>query len=288
VVHHIIVFIVPPEKTAEERAAGQRARQARRERAEAAARTEGAPERERAERSERGEGDRDITGFGFLSGFAPGTRPMVLEPGYAKKIPAGSRLMFQMHYTPIGSAQKDRSGIALVYTNKEEVTHLLSTSNTSNSDFVIPAGASDYKVVSQKTFPRDSLLMSMLPHMHVRGKAFRYEVKYPDGRHEVLLDMPAYDFNWQTSYVLSEPKLLPKGTELVCTALFDNSEENLQNPNPNQEVRWGDQTWEEMMIGWYDVSFPIEQFEQLVKENQEKVRRQREDAAKETAPNSGG
>ncbi len=196
---------------------------------------------------------------------------MVLEPGYAKKIPAGSRLTFQMHYTPIGSPQKDRSGIGLVYTNKEEVTHLLSTSNAANHDFVIPAGASDYRVVAKKTFPRDTLLLSMFPHMHVRGKSFRYEVSYPDGKHEILLDMPFYDFNWQTNYILSQPKMLPKGTEMVCTALFDNSEENLYNPDSKHDVRWGDQTWEEMMIGWYDIAFPVEQFEQLVQENQKRL-----------------
>ncbi len=274
VVHHIIVFVVPPENTPEERAAGERARRSRQQRAEAAARNDQGPEREPDEPSDDDKRDRDITGFGFLVGFAPGTRPMVLEPGYAKKIPAGSLLTFQMHYTPVGSPQKDRSGIGLVFTSRDEVTHLLSTSNAANRDLVIPAGADNHQVVARKTFPRDTLLLSLFPHMHVRGKAFRYEVSYPDGKQEVLLDMPAYDFNWQTNYILAEPKLLPTGTEMVCTALFDNSEENPYNPNSKQEVRWGDQTWEEMMIGWYDIAFPIEQFEQLVTENQERLKEQ--------------
>ncbi len=288
VVHHIIVFITPPERTPEERAAGERARRARKERSEAAARNNDGPEREPAEEKDEDKRDRDITGFGFLAGFAPGTRPMVLEPGYAKKIPAGSTLTFQMHYTPIGSPQKDRSGIALVFTDRDEVTHLLSTSNAANQDFVIPAGESDYQVVAEKIFPRDTLLMSLFPHMHVRGKAFRYEVTYPDGKHEVLLDMPAYDFNWQTNYVLAEPKLLPEGTEMVCTALFDNSEENLHNPDSSKDVRWGDQTWEEMMIGWYDIAFPIEQFEQLVKESQERLKKQRSESSRETRQQRSG
>ena len=285
VVHHIIVFIVPPEKTATQRRAGDLARRARRERAEAAARKNDGPVARRSRG--RREGDRDIGGFGFLSGFAPGTRPMVLEPGYAKKIPAGSRLTFQMHYTPIGSPQKDLSGVALVFMDKDEVTHLLSTSNAINHDFVIPAGADNHEIVAEKTFQRDTLLLSLFPHMHVRGKSFRYEVTYPDGSHEILLDMPQYDFNWQTSYILAEPKLLPKGTELVCTAFFDNSEDNLHNPNPDEDVRWGDQTWEEMMIGWYDIAFSIEDVDRLVKEN-EAQRKKLEQEAKRAADQKSG
>jgi peroxiredoxin len=291
VVHHIIVFVVPPERTDAERAAGERARQARKERAEAAAQADNRPREEERQRERRGdgpEGDRDITGFGFLAGFAPGTRPMVLEPGYAKKVPAGSLLTFQMHYTPIGSPQKDRSGIGLVFTERKEVKHVLSTSNAATMDFVIPAGANNHLVKAQKTFPRDTKLLSLFPHMHVRGKAFKYEVKYPDGRQEVLLDMPRYDFNWQTSYILAEPKMMPKGTEMLCTALFDNSEENLHNPDSTKEVRWGDQTWEEMMIGWYDVSFPIDDFEQLVKENQEQIKKLLEEEAKKAAAKESG
>ncbi len=288
VVHHIIVFIVPPERTPEEKRAGELARQRRREAAEAAARNNDGPVRERGRRRNDDESDRDITGFGFLAGFAPGTRPMVLEPGYAKKIPAGSRLTFQMHYTPIGSPQKDRSGIALVFTERDEVTHLLSTSNTSNTDFVIPPETPDHLVTAKKTFPRDTLMLSLFPHMHVRGKSFRYEVKYPDGESEVLLDMPFYDFNWQTNYILAQPKLLPKGTELLCTAVFDNSEENLHNPDSTKEVRWGDQTWEEMMIGWYDIAFPIDQFEQLVEENQKKLKALRERQAAQAESEQSG
>ena len=100
------------------------------------------------------------------------------------------------------------------------------------------------------------MLVSMFPHMHMRGKSFRYELTYPDGRAEILLDVPQYDFNWQTSFVLSEPKLVPKGTKMLCTAHYDNSEDNLANPDPSKPVRWGEQTWEEMMIGWHDVAAP--------------------------------
>jgi peroxiredoxin len=287
VVHHIIVFIVPPERTPEEKRAGELARQRRREASEAAARKNDGPLRERRQRGDRPDRDRDITGFGFLAGFAPGTRPMVLEPGYAKKVPAGSQLSFQMHYTPIGSPQKDRSGVGLVFTEREEVTHLLSTTATSNHDFVIPAGADNHQVIAEKTFSRDAQLISLFPHMHVRGKSFRYEVTYPDGQHEVLLDMPFYDFNWQTNYVFSEPKMIPKGTKFLCTALFDNSEDNLHNPDSTKDVRWGDQTWEEMMIGWHDIALPIGEFEQLVEESQERLKKLRKQRAEEAEAQSG-
>ncbi|NND97181.1 MAG: redoxin domain-containing protein [Pirellulaceae bacterium] len=193
----------------------------------------------------------------LLVGFAPGTRPQPMEKGWAKRIPAGSKLVFQMHYTPIGSEQTDRSMIGLVYCDESEVTHRAATSNTSTHDFVIPPGAKDYEVVSEKEFERDTLLTSLFPHMHIRGSAFKYEMIYPDGKKEILLDVPVYDFNWQNHYILKEPKFIPKGSKMVCTALFDNSLDNLANPDPTDEVRWGDQTWEEMMIGWHDIAFPI-------------------------------
>jgi hypothetical protein len=101
-------------------------------------------------------------------------------------------------------------------------------------------------------------LVWFAPHMHLRGSAFRYEAAYPDGRREILLDVPKYDFNWQIRYLLAEPKLLPKGTTMHCTAYFDNSSNNLANPDPTETVRWGDQTWEEMMIGWFDIAVPKE------------------------------
>lgn len=193
----------------------------------------------------------------LLVGFAPGTRPQPMKPGWAKRVPAGSKLVFQMHYTPIGSEQTDRSMIGLVYCDESEVTHRAVTTNAGNHDFVIPPGAKDYEVVSEKEYTKDTLLTSLFPHMHMRGAAFKYEMIYPDGKKEVLLDVPVYDFNWQNHYILKEPKMIPKGSKMVCTALFDNSLDNLANPDPTEEVRWGDQTWEEMMIGWHDVAYPI-------------------------------
>ena len=122
------------------------------------------------------------------------------------------------------------------------------------STFGLPPGDPNYKVEATNTLSRDTLVLSLMPHMHVRGKAFRYTAFYPSGEKEVLLDVPHYDFNWQNSYEFIEPKLMPKGTRMFCEAWFDNSEGNLANPDPTKEVRWGDQTWEEMMIGYFSAT----------------------------------
>jgi hypothetical protein len=125
------------------------------------------------------------------------------------------------------------------------------TSAASNNRFAIPPGDPNYEVKSTRTFNEDVYISSFMPHMHVRGKDFIYTATYPDGRTEVLLNVPKYDFNWQLTYLPKEPIRLPKGTRLDCVAHFDNSAKNRFNPDPTQTVRWGDQTWEEMMIGWY-------------------------------------
>ncbi len=109
----------------------------------------------------------------------------------------------------------------------------------------------------------------MYPHMHMRGKSFRYELIYPDGKKEILLDVPRYDFNWQNWFKLEKPLMIPAGSEMVCTAHYDNSENNLCNPDPSKPVRWGDQTWEEMMIGWYDAAFPKAEAAKLLQEQHE-------------------
>jgi len=216
VVHHIIVFIKPP---------GGRSRVAL---------------------GPQGFGPTDL-----LAGFAPGSLPLHAYSGMARHVPAGSKLVFQMHYTPNGQAQQDRSYLGLIFADEKDVTHDVRSGFAANLAFKIPAGASNHQVTSSRKFRRDTLLLSMMPHMHLRGKSFHYEAIYPDGRRETLLDVPRYDFNWQLSYVFPEPKLLPKGTELHCTAHFDNSAANLANPDPTKTVTWGDQTWEEMMIGWF-------------------------------------
>lgn len=187
----------------------------------------------------------------MLGGFSPGKRP-VQDPGWqgmARYLPAGTKLIFEMHYTPNGTVQTDRSSVALLFAEPEEVKKQLSVVVVANTEFKIPPQEAAHKVEADYTFDEDSLLYAMSPHMHLRGSAFRFEAFYPSGDREILLDVPNFDFNWQTDYQLVDPKPIPKGTRMHCVAHFDNSEENLANPDPTTTVRWGDQTWEEMMIG---------------------------------------
>ncbi|MBI3839287.1 MAG: redoxin domain-containing protein [Planctomycetia bacterium] len=198
------------------------------------------------------------SGNDFLGAFAPGLRPEPLPAGLARSVKAGSKLIFQLHYTPNGSAQKDRSYCGFVFADPKTVKKEVRVSSAVNFVFQIPPGESDFGVNSRYIFKQDTLLLTLMPHMHLRGKAFRYEAIYPDGNKEVLLDVPRYDFGWQTNYRLAEPKLMPRGTRLDCFAHFDNSEDNLNNPDPKVPVRFGDQTFEEMMIGFFEAA-PVDE-----------------------------
>lgn len=194
----------------------------------------------------------------FLVGFAPGASPLILPTGMAKFIPAGSELVFQVHYTPNGAAGDDISKVGMVFADPKQVTHVVQTVSAASNGFAIPPGADDYQVDADSfRLDTDVELVSFFPHMHLRGKSFRYQLTRPDGKTEILLDVPRYDFGWQTTYELASYRPLPKGTTLHCTAHFDNSEHNLNNPDPKATVRWGDQTWEEMMIGFFDISAPV-------------------------------
>jgi hypothetical protein len=153
-----------------------------------------------------------------------------------------------MHYTPNGTPGKDRSKVGLKFAKAP--SHELRTIAVLNSRFVIPAADPNYKVESSAEFTEDAKIWSLFPHMHVRGKSFEYKLVRPDGTSEVLLSVPKYDFNWQGEYTFAEPIAAPKGSRLECVAYFDNSKDNPANPDPTKDVRWGDQTWEEMMIGW--------------------------------------
>ena len=155
-----------------------------------------------------------------------------------------------MHYTTTGVATTDRTTVGLVFQD-EAPPMVLGGGNVMNTRFSIPAGATDHEVRAERTVDADIYLFDLMPHMHARGKDFTYTAVYPDGREEILLSVPNYDFGWQLSYQLAEPKLLPAGTTIVGVAHFDNSTNNRDNPDPTQDVRWGDQTWEEMMIGFY-------------------------------------
>jgi peroxiredoxin/mono/diheme cytochrome c family protein len=194
---------------------------------------------------------------GYLAAYVPGLRSSPFPKGMAKKLPAGSKIVFQIHYTPIGSKQLDTSKVAFTFTDPAKVEREVKTISAVNTLINIPPGADSHPVEAKtRAMQPDTLMLGMMPHMHVRGKAFKYEAIYPDGKTEVLLDVPRYDFNWQTSYRFTEPKPLPEGTRVHCVALFDNSEKNLNNPDPTKTVRWGDQTWNEMMIGYFDIAFP--------------------------------
>jgi peroxiredoxin len=205
-------------------------------------------------------GSKDEARRQFLVGYAPGAMPLILPQGMAKLIPAGSEFVFQLHYTPNGKPGDDISECGIVFADPKEVTHLVRTVEAINTGFEIPAGADNYEVQADSfALPMDVQLLQLFPHMHFRGKSFTYEAVYPDGRKEMLLDVPRYDFGWQLTYELSSMLSMPKGTKMHCVAHFDNSDNNLNNPDPKSAVRWGDQTWEEMMIGFYDIAVPVSQ-----------------------------
>ncbi|MCU1386035.1 MAG: hypothetical protein JWL71_4732 [Acidobacteria bacterium] len=182
-----------------------------------------------------------------VGGFAPGQFIRVYQEGTAMKLPAGTTLVFQMHYTPYGKPATDRTRIAVKYAKQPPATQLRWAS-LQNGALHIPPGASDHRVDAEMTLGSDVTLWSMLPHTHVRGKRWTYEAIYPDGKRETILSVPNYDFNWQTDYVFKQPLKLPKGTKLHATAWYDNSIGNRANPDPTKDVWWGDQTWEEMMF----------------------------------------
>jgi thiol-disulfide isomerase/thioredoxin len=191
-----------------------------------------------------------------LCGTAPGDMPLQLPPGFAKKVPAGARLVFQMHYTPNGKAYRDQSEVGLRFADGKP-QHRVVTKPVYNPAFLahldkIPARAKNYQTEAEHVFGQGCHLLAFMPHMHLRGKDFLYEAVYPDGRRQTLLSVPRYQFGWQSVYRCARPLAMPKGTRLHCVAHFDNSAANPNNPDPTREVYWGDQTWQEMMIGWID------------------------------------
>jgi hypothetical protein len=190
----------------------------------------------------------------MLVGYAPGLPPTQCKPGDAKLIKAGSDIVLQLHYTPNGKAVTDRSKFGLIFA-KEPPQKRVMTMMAMNFFLKIPPGEPNYEVHSHATLEQDVNLVSLMPHMHLRGKDFLYKAVYPTGESQVLLSVPKYDFSWQIAYGLDQELVLPKGTRIECTAHFDNSANNPSNPDPTKEVRWGDQTFEEMMIGFFDVSF---------------------------------
>jgi len=187
----------------------------------------------------------------YVGAYLPGEGPMVYPEGMAKLVPAGSSLLFQVHYTATGKAAEDQSEIGIIWA-KRPPKHEVITESVANLKVCIPPGAADFPQEATYTFGQDGRLLSLLPHLHLRGKSFKYVLVLTDGTEEVLLDVPHYDFNWQTAYRFKDPKAVKKGTVLRAFVRFDNSKDNPFNPDPNKEVRWGPQTWDEMLVGYFD------------------------------------
>ena len=186
--------------------------------------------------------------------YAPGTSPDQWPDGMAKFVPAGSDLVFQMHYTTNGTAAEDQTGVGIVFAKTPPKQRVI-TLQLNNHALIIPPGADDFRVEVQGTLPNDATLLSLFPHMHLRGKRFEYDIVHDDRSVEVLLRVN-YHFHWQLSYRLVEPRLLKAGTKLRAIAWYDNSKNNPHNPDPTKTVTWGDQTSDEMMVGFFDVAVP--------------------------------
>jgi hypothetical protein len=189
--------------------------------------------------------------------YAPGSSPDNWPDGMAKFIPRGSDLVFQMHYTTNGHRASDQTSVAVIFAKQPPKQRVL-TLQLTNDHFVIPPNDPDYRAEAHGTLPNDATLLSFFPHMHLRGKRFEYNLIRPDGSLiERLLDVH-WDFYWQLSYRLAEPRFLKAGTKLQAVGWFDNSRNNPHNPDPNRTVTWGDQTYEEMMVGFFDIAVPAD------------------------------
>ncbi|OYP36400.1 redoxin domain-containing protein [Rhodopirellula sp. MGV] len=204
----------------------------------------------------------DFRGIGWLGAYVPGQRGVEFPPGYARRIPAGSKLVFQMHYTPTGTPQEDMTQVGLLIGDKDQLSDEIITLTAINSEFEIPPHADGYPVTaSLRRLPRVGQLLAVAPHMHLRGKSFRVfsdQDSDSDAKPEpnTLLSVPHYDFNWQHVYAFAKPIQLNSVNKIWFEAEFDNSENNPANPDPESPVYWGDQTNEEMAIGFFEVAIP--------------------------------
>lgn len=202
---------------------------------------------------EQGQGDRErsLEERGIsLPAYIPGNNARFLEENTGQFVPGGSRLVFQMHYTTSGRATVDESEFGIYFYEDGFVpTEEIASGGVLANDFQIPPNESDYAVVRTRSIPQDAYALSFYPHMHLRGKRMKWTAEYPDGTVEQLLSVPNYDFNWQMTYELEEPKFIPAGTTIIVEGAFDNSQMNPNNPDPSASITWGDQSWEEMFIG---------------------------------------
>jgi peroxiredoxin len=223
VVHHVLVFVLPPTKS--------------------------------GEKFNPFDGVARNEQQGYYAIYVPGNSTLVYPDGFGKKFPKGSKVRFQVHYTPNGTATEDRPELGLVFC-KEKPKHQVVVAAVANPHMEIPPGADNHPVSAFLPVPFDVKLIAFLPHMHLRGKAYRYEVTSKGGKKELLLDIPRYDFNWQVRYELAEPRFIPKGSMLWGTGWYDNSAKNPANPDPTKTVKWGKQTYDEMMLGYVEYYIP--------------------------------
>lgn len=208
---------------------------------------------------EKGKGpvrDRDEGSAGYWAAYVPGNSGRLYPPGFARKLPAGARVSFQIHYTPNGAATTDQLRMALFFA-KEPPRFAVQTHLIAQHRLDIPPGAANHVETASKKLPADISVIGYVAHMHVRGKSFKYEVTLPGGKSRTLLDIPRYDFNWQLRYDCKSPVTLPRGSTVKITATFDNSPGNPANPDPGKRVRWGQQTFDEMMIGYFETFTPM-------------------------------
>jgi hypothetical protein len=198
-----------------------------------------------------------IHGFqeGALASYLPGRQPDMFADGSAKWIPAGTKLEFTIHYARVNEKQRDRTSVGL-YLAPGPPSRELHRMDLRNFFFLIPPEAANHEVKRCYTFEKDKLLLSITPHMHFRGKDVKYELARPDGTREVLLSVPHYDFDWQLVYRFQDPILVQKGSVLTLTAHFDNSANNPRNPDPDQRIRWGDKSEEEMFSNYLEYLDP--------------------------------
>ncbi len=195
--------------------------------------------------------DQALALSGFFAGYVPGNSYQIFPSGFAKKFPANSRIVLQIHYTPNGKATEDQLKLGLKFADKPPV-HELKMTAALKLGIKIPPGAERHEEVAIRNIPVNAKITAFMPHMHVRGVGYRYELKAPDGSRKTLLDIPNYDFNWQHLYRYKEPMPVVAGSQIIATAWYDNSATNRANPDPTKTVRWGDQTFDEMMLGYIE------------------------------------
>ncbi len=187
----------------------------------------------------------------WVCGAAPGDKAFSYPEGMGRKVPAGSKFVFQVHYTPTGRKYVDQSYVGLVFSD-EPVEHEVQLHPLGEKYLNITAGDPDFSYERTYHIKKDLYAITLFPHMHYRGKSFEYQVEYPDGKTETILSVPRYDFNWQSYYEFAEPKFIPAGSKIITIAHWDNSENNPYNPDPTKNVQYGEQSWDEMMYGFID------------------------------------